>query len=379
MSAGDEGDGGEVTRFTVTGKGDPSKLFGKGKGEPDDDLPMDAAAELEHIIGTEASTYPHLRLYRVKEGKPAHLKTIPSSGFTVDDIPRVWGGGTFNVQLLDARKKIRKQWTMDFDGAPRDPDAPATPAAAAVSAGALPGETELGATARMLREVLTELRNPPRGAERADPVEMAVAMMGAIQQATAPLMEAVLAQKGGGDDDRFLRLFSLGLKLGQRRDNPDVLNRLLDEVVPAMKGLADREPAPAQLPPGAPAPDASVPRWAQIVAPAVPRLSSLARANRDPGVYATVVLDELTQEHQDLILAELRRPRGEFLADWFALFPETGAFREWFAEFADALAEELGANESPEAAPPPPPAPRSEHKTPERAPADGPVRVAPRE
>lgn len=338
----------QTFELKVKGTGDPAQAMGSKS-----DLPPDPESDLQGAIATD----PEVRFVRVHrrklDGSQPFLATIPADGFSLEAVRDMWGGGAYQVFLLNDRKRIRSQTRVDIDGAPKGDGGMGAPIAAAAPA----GESEVARGLRELRELVMQMKNAPPAAAAVNPIDSAVAMVTAIQSATAPLLEAVLKTKQQDPGEIMLRTLRLGFHLAQKNGGGegkrDPIDRLIDDFAMPLISRINSAGVPTEQPQPAPAPEPQPqpaqlpegPPWVGIIGPFIPRLCMLASFGKNPAVWAGVIADE-ADDAQAEQLKQLLAGEG-FAEQFFTTFPATLQHREWFNELLTELGEALKDEEAP--------------------------------
>lgn len=158
------------------------------------------------------------------------------------------------------------------------------------------------------------------------------------------------APKGGGDrrsvsdviaEMRELKDAAGILGIGEGGEEADswlgVAKQFAPVIADALKGQTIVRRGPKALAPGDP--NVSV---VELIRPAVPKLVETAKLGRDPVVYAQVAVDNMPAGVQKLLRDFLAQGREAALTKWWAAFPDTTHYREWFIVYATTLSQLLG-------------------------------------
>lgn len=156
------------------------------------------------------------------------------------------------------------------------------------------------------------------------------------------------APKGGGErrgitevleEVRALKDAAGILGLGEGGDGDDswagVAKQFAPVIADALKGQVIVRRGAKALPPGGN-------NVIEIIRPAVPKLIETAKLGRDPLVYAQLAVDHMPRGAQKMLQEFLAQGREAALTKWWAAFPETSEYRDWFIAYAASLAELLG-------------------------------------
>lgn len=338
--------------------------------------------ELDHVL--ERANVPGDRVqlwrYNVASGTYVYLEPFDPAGLKplgIREFTRQrYGGGKFKARVRHPNGQYGITRTYEIDGEPRaretDPAAAVPPAPAA---GAVPDwvraiilpigatfatafgtllakkllETREPATDPAMLELIKSLRTAPRDA---DPVETFARMM------------TVMKESGGGNNGA--EMFKMVKDLLELRDRvlesaPDARSPLesvvRDGIRPALQlmerkmNLDEQRAARIQAGPAAAAatPPAAAPVdvdgdplalfLAQIPLPARHFLLGCAKGDKDPSLYADLILDQIPEEMYPEIPALLERPD---VVDVFCkVVPAFASYRPWFEQLVGALRDAI--------------------------------------
>jgi len=330
----------------------------------EDDAAEDLVAEFGSLLGGGDTRSAMVQVYRKRSGKRDEYLDALELASLGDDALRVikdhFGGGEYALQLTSDGKYVKgSRRHIAIAGAPKrlhvegdeQPDADDSAELAKMEARILERlekAREQMSTGELLREVLRELRdlregarNPPAAAAQANPADMALSFVQAVQTATAPYVKALLERQQERPMDTILEAVKLVRELGAAKDDgfggvirevAQPLSRLVDVHVRQQEAALNRPPAPAPAPAPRAAPDDGRPGWWPQFGSVVPQLLGWARKGGDPEAYA----DFLLQEVPDTALGPIHNhlSRGdEFLREWHAAVPEAASYAEWFERF----------------------------------------------
>lgn len=289
-----------------------------------------------------------------------HEGKIPTADFSVEAVKEQYGGGDYRVQPVGEKGRFLGQPVeFSIDHRFKPTRGPLAVGDAITEAGAAAGGGNTLARIEKLLEMnlMLSMRGqhaPGAAAPVTDPFE------GALKIAT--LMKG--SQAGPSVTEMMETLFK-GMKIGQDMAGGERSGfaALADSATPLFGALAksieaDAEakarrslrvmPAAPNPLPGEPVP---MPTWHDSVRPYIPQLVKLAQAEKDPELYADLVLDQLSAEVYDQVEREARnRTAPEFLELFLAAFPELRAYQLWCQEFFGRIHAELTAPAEPDAA-----------------------------
>jgi hypothetical protein len=280
------------------------------------------------------------RLYRVVNGKYEYLETIGADEISPEWVKATHGGGSYQARGRGANGEMSKTVTFRIAGAPKIAlDAPAAAAAAQ------PGPA-LSSTERLLTELLAELRAGARAAPAPppDPIATTVAMMTAVATMMKELKPESSAAAGLSVKDA-LELMNQGIQIGQGREPAESGGggtALLASVIPQLVELArERHGQQVALPAPNPQPQPGAvtvsPSPLQKLGAMVPALIQYAQQNRDPFVYASVLIDEHPADIAQLRAAVDAHGLDTVFNQLLAHFPAISQHREWFTDLLKEL------------------------------------------
>jgi len=296
--------------------------------EPDDLTENEILRNLVDGWGEQAG---FVEVYRfAKKGGRQYLTRYDAQEFDLNLLQEEHGGGKYQVRLSTAKRKYLGAQTVEIYGAPLEVEK--TPEGAGLVELFEKGQAEV-------RAMIEAVKNPPEAAEGKSVLENTLALLTAFQAMQAPYMEALL-DKGRPKElsskdmiDLLMQGINMGKEISPEADPyAGVVNAFLP---PLTKVLAEggRDPStPQPNPPGErPRPVETVPRppWALLLAPELPRLQKWASGGKDVELRAAVILDDLPEQAVPLLIEQLERGE-EFVQEFFALFPATRPFGEWY-------------------------------------------------
>lgn len=329
---------------------------------PADVLPSDLDALLSAIQSSDRA----VSLWRVNErGRAAYLRRMPGSEFDLDEIRDRDGGGLYELRAHGPDNRIERQVRFAIEGAPK---------ARATDAGELSRVDRLEG---MLAQLLERQAASP--APTVDPLVMALKIVEVMKPAAAP---AVVAP--ASDPIALFTLFDKMLDVRERiagdvepAPPPSALERIAEPMMNLLGRAADandqqmkrrtaRPAAPAPTTPApsptvAPAPGAEAAAVAAVSAapadplaqlaqrvPAIARgyLASCARGDKDPALYADVVLDALPDDVVQQLPALLAG--DDAAARLCALIPQWTPYPGWIGELVQAIRAALAEDDAPD-------------------------------
>lgn len=301
---------------------------------------------MAQLEGMEDEAVVECVRYR-RQGGTELVQKWALESFDPYEIQKVWGGGKYLLRVRDAEGNYLKQATIHVAGKSKNPDAS--------------GPTDNGSTLELVqgmrqefKDLLGQLRNPPAAANEHNSIELALSIVGAFQAAQAPYLEALLQKtKTGPDSGELLDLFFRGMEAAREMNPPsDPMAAVATQLaVPLLSQLQGGTPPGARQvkanPPETPA-TADTPRrppWDILLSPWLHHLQSWAAKRKDPQMRALFVVDEIPDEAVQIFGEQLERGDA-FLAEFFALHPETRPFENWYREFWAAIGGALSWEEN---------------------------------
>lgn len=287
------------------------------------------------------------------EKNPVYVTRFPASEFSLSELKKRAGGGRFQLRFRAGSQGKSRSKTVVIEGEPR-----------VVKEGAEEEDQRsmmqvvLDTQAGML-DTLNELRNPALNRQAndsgADPITLALSIIGAFQQVMQPYQAALLDQEksGGTDFADMMEVFFKGVEFASDRppqgggDYASVISELGLPLLRQLKEAGSMERATALRPnPGPPGPTPKTttppppgrPPWDILLTPSLPDLQQWAAAGKDPAICGPFVADQLPAEIEHILLEQLSRGR-EFMVEFFTLHPEARAFEEWYASFFGHIAD----------------------------------------
>jgi len=286
---------------------------------------------------------------RDEKGQLVYCSRFEAEGFNLEELRKRHGGGKYQCRARMPGSNKSRSRTVVLEGKPK-----------------LPKEDGKSDEERTLLEVVTdtqqgiletlaELRNPKLNAQAnqsgADPVQLALSIMGAMQHVMAPYQEALLQKdREAPSFDKFIEAFREGMNFAQ--DLSPQGSGGYDQVIKSLglpllaqlqeQGRMERHtpraqlPAPEENPPSSPQSPAR-PSWDVMLGPYVSTLQEWARRNKNAELRAALVSDELPAELEELLVVQLERGT-DFLVEFFTLHPECRQFEPWYRLFWGNLA-----------------------------------------
>lgn len=323
-----------------------------------EETPKDTAEELDlsALIAELPAVSAAISVNRQNEKNPTrwdYCAKIPVPEFDLDSIKREFGGGVYRCRVIDAKGAFVRGFNFSIDARFQPQPIVGTvqgPGAAAIEAQEWRG---------MFKDLVMAMIAGRGAVSQTDPLEaglkIAALVTGAAQH-SSPAKE-------------MLDVFLKGMDLAEKRVVPtDSFGSMVHAASPLFSALADNiraqieqkrlrqlHPSPAApAPPAAPT-DPTMPpvatgpyAWLAQVGPYVAQLTLLAQADKDPALYADLVLDQLPEPVYEAIAESAKDPR--FVEEVVNRVPEARMYSAWFRQFLTHLRDGLLEPEEP---PPP--------------------------
>lgn len=298
------------------------------------EVPDDVMQVLAQLEGAAASCHISRK---DPAGKWRFLVEVPASEFSIAGLQRVYGGGDYQVKILDGTKNYLKAKVFAVEGPPRFPSAePEAERAQDDSTNSL--------LVMMMREVLAELRQRNEQTGQ-NPMQMAMEMAKVMQESSRQAIEAFGLTRGGGNADaaELFEIFERGMSLGRTlsEGGDDTMMKLGGQVLGMIEDeRKKKETAPAAVTPGQEQPAAAA-APVDLLRPWIPTLMQLAQRGKSVELYVDVTLDQMPDAMIEILTQQLARGEA-FDTEVYQAFPEIGNYKVWFDAFLARLREALG-------------------------------------
>ena len=342
-------------------QGDQEDQEEQGDPDPDDYEPDNPIDELVQLLGlTEEEAAVEVSRYR-RGGGIEYLCRFSLPEFDLEELREQHGGGRYRCVLRGERGKYLGSKTIRIAGTPKEPAPERVPAK--------PPEPDPDASVvdlvtgmrQEMRRFLDEVRRPPPQTAEASPVGMAIALLSAIQEGQKPYIEAMMQRTQPDNSMRSAMdviLSAMEFARDSSPPNPEagLASHLALPALQLMQRLVDKEDRPApRHQENAPVESLNSvagsrrPPWAFVLQPWLNALQRWASAGKNAEARAEFVLDELPEDMVPIVSEQLSRG-GEFLTEFFALFPDARPFEAWYTRFWHAMADQFdwGDQEEPE-------------------------------
>lgn len=335
-----------------------------------DELPLSSAemeayatiAKVKEELGSEEGRVFIRR--RDDKGQMAALGSFPASDFTIDQVIRDFGGGRYDATFWKGPENLGSvQFNVD-ESIPRrlpksflvESDAPSTPTPASpgypvppwgvMSPEIVALKEVLSKQAELVNQLIVQMATREQAPREQISIQDIIALMNArgtptgAEQLIAAIKDGVelgrSAGEGGGGDkgywpvlERLAGPVARTLESALERDRGAVRGAL-----PAPAGAPGRPAAPPSS--GVPAMPPGAPTWLVHLAPHVPALIAYARANKDPALYAAVILDNIDPGAQLEIAEAAKDP--QFIEKTVAVLPAPlKAYSVWCQQVLDEM------------------------------------------
>jgi hypothetical protein len=338
--------------------------------QPDESLPEDVLEAIAELGGACSEISISRRDARRKY---AYLDRVPADEFSLDWLKDTYGGGEYLARFIDSAKQFRGSKTFTIDGPSKQPPV----------AGADDRRSEL-------REVLQSVRELVDSQREAQAKETTTLLSEMVKEARADAEEArrenrellmkliEVRGKGRGDESRTLKLYDRMFEVldrvaeskteimeenahlrAQLAEAPGglidpVTGRVMEKLLDAIRPLRAVAPAPgvqsgARAEPGTAEAESSAepapgrPTWTALFQHYIADMVKLAQDDRDPALYADLLVDQLPREAVSVLYTAISDHGGPdgFLEVLSRTWPAVAQHREWFSEYLRALHEAL--------------------------------------
>lgn len=309
--------------------------------------PLDVDTVLEEL-GEQAGRV-YLYRFNVDAKSWDSVDVIPADSFSLKMVIDTYGGGRYRVKVREGTSgPWRSQTTFTIAGEPKlKPVKPVAP-----GEGGLP-EGQMWPA--LLTAVLEAIRRPVDAGpvQGRDSLDAALKMVELMQAQTRPLLEALAGGAGRGGDDAW-SAFDRGLELGENMGKAiaggegegSAMIPLVRELVTYFQQARAEGKSVEEATKQARTQIQSQPAvttWAGLLRGRMALLIRWAREDRDPEIYADVLLDEIGDAGQRFLAGRLSTPEsaGQFVAELFQAFPEADDHRGWITSLISAIADRL--------------------------------------
>lgn len=301
--------------------------------------------------------------------KYAYCRRLPLSGFDLDKLPQVFGGGVFQLRVINPHGKIQKVISITFDPNvwPLTPVSSSAPGGAPAAAPAAPAAD----TSSMLIAMQRQLDEDRRGREHFLET-LVTAMLTKGQVSTPTMTDLVDAQlklrelstpQGKTDGDLVLQSVRLALEAGghlrsegEGGGDTDIFTKVIDKVaiplVDAIKSHRAAAPAPAAISARATGPrPVPGPAGAGTLPPELepyaflrqysPHLLGWARSGFDPTRVSAVIYNLVPDEFFPVLESFLNRSAPERFSILVQLDPRLQPYQTYLDAVMTALSEEM--------------------------------------
>lgn len=319
--------------------------------------------DLDALLAELPAAAASITLSRRNDKNPTqwdYCTKIPVNEFDLEAVKREFGGGIYRGQVKQGTGQMVRQFTFSIESR-FVPQAFQQPAAGP-GAQAIALQEEAMENRKLFRDLLLALAARPAGGNDLDT---------AIKLATLLKGDST---SGGATVRDLLAMFQQGMQLGaDRQPLSDSFGGVVSAASPLLNAIAKNLEAQVEerrrvLGGGAPVRESSVqgplspaggpPRtesgpvsgpysWLGKVQPYFAQLVNLAKLDKDPELYADVVLDQLPDE----FVAELEEAAKDpaFVQEVLSRVSEARMYRGWFEAFLTRLRAQLLDEDQPSA------------------------------
>lgn len=339
----------------------------------------------DFLAELEPGQHVTVSVYRVpKSGRREFLETLEAdflAGDPLGEIKKQFGGGKYHLQVR-VNGTIKAGYTEYIAGPPKpmDPEPEPEPEAGPEDpekerlrreleemkreARELPMMELMGKLLETMQEIKRDLRNPPAQAQGQNPAEMALSIMGHVQDQTRPYLEALLERSRSHDPaELMIEGFKRGMDVTERLREGDNYSSVIREIgrplVETLQKSVNRDsevdlsprrrgghrpragaPAAGAVGAGTPTgtPDTGhepEPDWYECFKPVIPKLISWARSGSNPELRARLILEDVPDQLFNPLARALRS--DDFLQEFIEYVPEGAGLEDWFRIFFDEL------------------------------------------
>jgi len=325
--------------------------------------------DLETLMAEIGPQTKKVSLYR-QDDKSAtkwhYLTKQDVSEFTMETVKQEFGGGNYKARFIDERGVYITQFLFSID--PRFRPQLVLPSASALLPTPYSPSTEGMGEIREILKLNTQILAKLMERKESDPLDQMGKLVGVI----APLIqrESAPTSTGMGFDKAF-EIFKQGMDMGQMINGDSYLPvvekmgmpilNMLGELVKNGKTvqgkIAQSVPSTVPVSQSNPTPKPQLTQQPTTLEGYlqyyIPQLIQLAKADKDPSLYADFVLDQIPENFLDQLYQLLQQPN--LIEQLVAVQPEIKNYEQWFKDFiqhgVEALTPEVseaGENSSPE-------------------------------
>jgi hypothetical protein len=320
--------------------------------------PYSEILRIREELGDRGAEARVVLMRKLPSGPMAHVGELAAEDFNIGRVIKDWGGGHYEAVFYSGKSKIGSAVVFDVDPSipTRIPEAVTGPREPPATDRMLPGadprlsalEQTMGRMADLMNQLVVQIATQPRtqdvfGAREA--TELALRMAELMRPQQAPEMGS----------DAMIKLLQAGVDLGRSAEHPeddgmmgvvkhfakplgDILTSTLERerrapplsgVPVAANGQVIRPAVSAAL--SAPEVPMTGPAWLVHLRPHLPTILGWARAGKDPGLYAEVIVDNLGAGAR--LELESRAKEDGFVDQVLAsLTPEFQPYSAWCTE-----------------------------------------------
>lgn len=281
----------------------------------------------------------------------------------MENVIAAWGGGTFQFRVFDPQGKYLKAFSVDVAAPYKDLTTATEPESTSEQdqrrveelqeredrLRKLTVEERLFDFKREIVDLIQGARTAPAAAQQQDFVTSTIALVKALQDIMVPHTQTPTTDGPSPWD-----IFEMGLEYGAKGEGGnDSYGHVLRALGPRAfalleKALAGGEtpitdpgrqvgPGAAEPRPNPPTEDAAPMTLRDALARYMPMLLAWAEQRRDPALYASVVLDQLSPTWRDKLADLLETQAGSSITVLIGWFPEIASQRPWFHELLESL------------------------------------------
>lgn len=303
-------------------------------------------SDLDALVAELPTSSSVMVIQRRNDKNPSqwdHCVKISVSDFEIEGFKREFGGGVYRAYVRDTKNQLVKQLTFSIDARflPQSFNAAPGPGAQAIAL-----QEEAAENRKLLRDLLMALAGRP--APQSSGLDDAIKLLAVMRDGS-----------GAGASTRdLLAMFQQGMQLAGDRPS-DAFGGVVSAASPLLNAIAknlevqveERRQRMLGAGPARPAdaPAAGVPAgpyaWLAKVQPYFGQLVQLAKLDKDPELYADVILDQLPEEFVPELEEAAKDPA--FVSEVLNRVAEARMYRGWFEPFLVRLRTQLLEEEPP--------------------------------
>lgn len=350
-----------------------------------DPEPDDAFAEIARIrdeLGDRGAEARVVLMRKLPSGPMAHVGELAAQDFSIGRVIKDWGGGHYEAVFYSGKNKIGSTVVFDVDpsiparipetvagpvlrGTPSTDPAPTSSVDPRLSA----LEQGLGRMADLLNQLVVQIATAPKTQPDAFGAREATELAVRMAELMRPQQQQVAEPMGA---DAMIKLLQAGIDMGRSAEGKDdegglgnVVKHFAGPLTDVLKASLERErrapplsgvpvaangqgirPAVSTALSEVPPMPVAGPAWLIHLRPHLKQILQWARAGKDPGLYAEVILDNLDAGARLELEARVKEPT--FVDQVLAGLPaEFQPYSAWCTEVLGNIKEILTDEDTP--------------------------------